>query len=314
MLWHIMKYYAHWGHDDFLIALGYKGEYIKRYFVEYSSLSPDLTISFADGMVQRHENGSSMEDWTIRLIDTGIQSTNQDFYGRAKNAVSFVTTETTLEDTHGHGTHVSGTIGSWTYGVAKRVNLFGVKTLDANGTGYFSWIIAGVNYAASHVRPGKTVINLSLGGNFSAALNDTLQAAYNAGAVVVVASGNQAVDACTVSPGGSPAVVSVGALDSTDTAAPYSNFGPCVTLYAPGTHITSLGLTSGTAANPVVMSGTSMASPHAAGVAALWMADWDYTPATLYNDLRVFAAQGLVKNAPPGSPNRTLYSWGDYKF
>jgi glucose-1-phosphate cytidylyltransferase len=74
MLWHIMKYYAYWGHKDFLIALGYKGEYIKRYFVEYSSLSPDLTISFADGMVQRHENGSSMEDWTVRLIDTGIYS------------------------------------------------------------------------------------------------------------------------------------------------------------------------------------------------------------------------------------------------
>ena len=74
MLWHIMKYYAHWGHKDFLVALGYKGEYIKRYFVEYSSLSPDLTISFADGMVQRHENGSSMEDWTVRLIDTGIYS------------------------------------------------------------------------------------------------------------------------------------------------------------------------------------------------------------------------------------------------
>jgi glucose-1-phosphate cytidylyltransferase len=74
MLWHIMKYYAHWGHKDFVIALGYKGEYIKRYFVEYSSLSPDLTISFADGMVQRHENGSSMEDWTVRLIDTGIYS------------------------------------------------------------------------------------------------------------------------------------------------------------------------------------------------------------------------------------------------
>jgi len=74
MLWHIMKYYAHWGHEDFLIALGYKGEYIKRYFVEYSSLSADLTVSFADGMVQRHENGSSMEDWTVRLIDTGIYS------------------------------------------------------------------------------------------------------------------------------------------------------------------------------------------------------------------------------------------------
>jgi glucose-1-phosphate cytidylyltransferase len=74
MLWHIMKYYAYWGHKDFVIALGYKGEYIKRYFVEYSSLSPDLTISFADGMVQRHENGSSMEDWTVRLIDTGIYS------------------------------------------------------------------------------------------------------------------------------------------------------------------------------------------------------------------------------------------------
>src|ERR1700749_623593 len=74
MLWHIMKYYAHWGHKDFIIALGYKGEYIKRYFVEYSNLSPDLTVSFADGSVQRHENGSSMEDWTVRLIDTNIYS------------------------------------------------------------------------------------------------------------------------------------------------------------------------------------------------------------------------------------------------
>jgi len=249
----------------------------------------------------------------VWVVDTGIQSSNTDFYGRAQNNISFVTTETTLEDTHGHGTFVAGTIGSWTYGIAKRVNLFGVKTLDATGTGYFSWIIAGVNHVAGYIRPGKTVINLSLGGQKSAALDAALQAASNQGAAVIVAAGNDAQDACTFSPGGTSGIISVGATDSSDTVAPYSNYGSCVSLYAPGTSVQSLGLT-GSATPAATMSGTSMAAPHVAGVAALWLADWSYTPASLYVDLKRYAASGKLKGVQNGSPNLFLYSWGDYQY
>jgi subtilisin family serine protease len=212
-------------------------------------------------------------------------------------------------DGNGHGTHVAGTIGSTTYGVAKEVNLYAIKVLDDTGNGRNSDVIAGIDMVIRAAKPGQTVINMSLGGGQSVALNSAVNAAYSAGVVVVVAAGNNGADACMFSPAGAADAFSVGATDASDTVATYSNQGRCVSLFAPGTAITSLWIGSNGAINTI--SGTSMASPHVAGIAALFMAQKQYTSAgAVYADLKSAATTGVLKHVRSGTANRLAYNGG----
>ncbi|HET7462350.1 MAG TPA: S8 family serine peptidase [Longimicrobium sp.] len=243
------------------------------------------------------------------ILDTGILASHTQFYnGRA--TVGYDALGGNGQDCNGHGTHVAGTVGGTTYGVAKNVSLVAVRVLDCSGSGTWSGVIAGMDWVtANRVKPA--VANMSLGGAANQAVDDAVNRMYNAGVTVVVAAGNNNADACTTSPARAPNAVTVGATTSTDARAVWgtlgSNWGTCVDLFAPGDNITSAWYTSTTATNTI--SGTSMASPHVAGVAALYLqANTAATPATVASAIINNATLGKVTNAGTGSPNRLLYS------
>jgi len=206
------------------------------------------------------------------IIDTGVYIEHQDFAGRARFGFK-ATPSWSDTDRNGHGTHVASTVGGKDYGVARHSELVGVKVLGDNGSGTTAGVIAGVDYSIansnSHGRP--SVINMSLGGGYSAALNGAVDAAVDNNIVTVVAAGNSNADACNASPASADEVVSVGSTDvgvsETDVRSYFSNFGPCVDVFAPGSDITAAWIGTPTAIRTI--SGTSMASPHVCGVAAL---------------------------------------------
>ncbi|KAJ3575553.1 hypothetical protein NPX13_g3991 [Xylaria arbuscula] len=210
---------------------------------------------------------------TAYVVDTGILTTHEEFQGRA--TLEFNAIEGSPDtDENGHGSHVSGTIGGATFGVAKNVQLVGVKVLDADGGGTNADVLDGLNFVESDAQEkgvtGKAVMNMSLGGGFSQAINNAIEAIAAAGVVPVVAAGNEAQDAANTSPASSPNAITVGALDAlTDERADFSNFGDVVDIYAPGVDVLSVGITSDSAEE--TLSGTSMASPHVAGLAAYLM-------------------------------------------
>ncbi len=215
------------------------------------------------------------------IIDTGIWTLHPDFGGRADNVYDALTLDLVAigEDCNGHGTHVAGTVGGATYGVAKGVSLHGVRVLGCAGVGFTSDVIAGVDWVtANHQSPA--VANMSLGGGSSAALNTAVTNLWNSGVFLAVAAGNDNADACNSSPAGASGVFTVAASEKTDAKASYSNWGTCVEAYAPGSAITSdwlLGLT-------MTLSGTSMATPHVTGAAALYKATFGDAPsATVSN-------------------------------
>ncbi len=209
---------------------------------------------------------------TAYVVDTGILMAHREFGGRAVGGFDVVRGGKAL-DCNGHGTHVAGTLGGATYGVAKQVRLVAVRVLDCDGEGTTVGVIAGIDWLTGHHRPGQpAVANLSLGGGTSQALDDAVRRAIADGVTVAVASGNgdvlgSGVDACGESPGRVAEALTVGATDSADARASFSNYGRCVDLYAPGVDITSSWNTGPT--DFAVVSGTSMSSPHVAGVAAL---------------------------------------------
>ena len=234
------------------------------------------------------------------IIDTGIWTMTADFGGRANNVYDAFAANG--EDCNGHGTHVSGTIGGATYGVAKGVSLHGVRVLSCSGVGLTSQIIAGIDWVRQNaVHPA--VANMSLGGGVSTALNDATTNLWNAGVFVAVAAGNDNADACQASPASATGAFTVAASEKTDTKASYSNWGTCVEAYAPGSAIKSdylLGTTSS-------LSGTSMASPHVAGVAVLYKATFgDASSATVSNWIISNATAGVITGNPGGTPNRLL--------
>ena len=245
---------------------------------------------------------------TAYVVDTGVLASHTDFGGRVAAGWSAVTDGLGSSDCNGHGTHVAGSVAGSTYGVAKAATVVPVRVLDCNGSGYNSDVVAGLDWvAANHAAGTPAVANLSLGGGASTAVDAAIQAVINDGVTAVVAAGNSAVDACTSSPARVPAAVTVAASDSADRQASFSNFGSCVDLYAPGVGITSAYYTSATAT--ASMSGTSMASPHVAGAAALLLSQTPaLTPAQVAAALASNATAGVVTGATSGTPNRLLFA------
>jgi uncharacterized protein (TIGR03437 family) len=252
-------------------------------------------------------NGSGVHAY---IVDTGILTTHSDLGGRASVGFDAIGDGRNGIDCNGHGTHVSGTVGGNTYGVAKGVSLVAVRVLDCSGSGTNSGVIAGVNWVATNaIKPA--VANMSLGGGVSQALDDAVTGAVNAGVTFCVAAGNgdqfgNPQDACTTSPARAPAAITVSATDSTDTKASWANYGTCVDIFAPGVSITSDWYSSTTATNTI--SGTSMATPHTAGVAALYLSsNTTATPAAVASALINNSTANVVISPGTGSPNRLLY-------
>jgi subtilisin family serine protease len=235
------------------------------------------------------------------IIDTGIWTLHADFGGRANNVYDAF--GATGEDCHGHGTHVAGTVGGTTYGLAKGASLHGVRVLSCAGLGLTSQIIAGIDWVRQNaVKPA--VANMSLGGGLSTALNDATTNLWSSGVFVAVAAGNDNVDACTASPASASGAFTAAASTKTDAKASYSNWGNCVEAYAPGSAIVSdfLGGTT------MSLSGTSMASPHFAGVAVLYKATFgDQPSATVSSWIVSNATNGVITGNPGGTPNKLLY-------
>ena len=238
------------------------------------------------------------------VIDTGILTAHTQFGGRAANV--FDAFGGNGQDCNGHGTHVSGTIGGSTYGVAKSVNLRGVRVLNCSGSGSNSGVIAGVDFVrTNHSNPA--VANMSLGGGASSALDTAVNNLSNSGVAIAVAAGNSNTNACNSSPARAANAITVGATTTTDARASFSNFGTCLDIFAPGQGILSAYATSTTAT--ATLSGTSMASPHVAGVAALYkQVNPSASSTTVRNAIVNGATTNVVTNPGTGSPNRLLYS------
>jgi serine protease len=240
------------------------------------------------------------------IIDTGIRSTHGDFAGRVASGFTSIADGNGTNDCNGHGTHVAGTVGGTTYGVAKGVTLYPVRVLNCQGSGSTSGVIAGIDWVtANHVSPA--VANMSLGGGASTALDDAVRNSVAAGVTYAVAAGNSNANACSSSPSRVSQALTVGSSTSSDARSSFSNFGTCVDLFAPGSSITSAWHTSDTATNAI--SGTSMASPHVAGAAALYLSvNPTAAPAAVHAAIVDNASVNKLSSIGTGSPNRLLYS------
>ncbi|MBW5482565.1 S8 family peptidase [Streptomyces bambusae] len=246
---------------------------------------------------------------TVYVLDTGINTFHREFGGRARTGANAVLLEGAA-DCNGHGTHVAGSIGGATYGVAKEVRLVGVKVATCRGSARLSAILRGLDWTVKDAQAHRTlpaVANMSLGGDRSPSMDRAVRRAVRAGITVTVAAGNDGGDACAGSPAAVPDALTVGATDRLDRRAAYSNHGPCVDLFAPGSRITSawMGLPTATG----TMSGTSMAAPHVAGVAALVLAAHPgATPAQVGRAVLGAALPGKVTGVPATTPNLLLHS------
>ncbi|MDA3558488.1 S8 family peptidase [Acinetobacter sp. AOR15_HL] len=241
---------------------------------------------------------------TAYIVDTGILSSHQQFSGRVLSGYTAISDGNGTTDCNGHGTHVAGTVGGSTYGVAKNVNLVPIRILGCDGSGASSNVIAGLDWI---LKNGKkpAVVNMSLGGDASTSLDSAVENLFDNGYVMVVAAGNSNTDACSASPARVSKALTVAATDNTDTRASYSNYGSCVDIFAPGSQINSSWIGSNTATK--VLNGTSMATPHVAGVVAeMLQSTPTATPQTISTNLLNQASSNVVKN-PSGSPNRLLY-------
>ncbi|WP_246081552.1 S8 family peptidase [Nocardioides litoris] len=239
------------------------------------------------------------------VIDTGINASHQEFSGRVASGYTAINDGRGTTDCNGHGTHVAGTVGGTRYGVAKGTTLVPVRVLGCNGSGSNSGVIAGMDWVASTAsRPA--VANMSLGGGADSATDAAVARMTNAGVTVVVAAGNENQNACNASPARAASAITVASSTSSDARSSFSNYGSCVDIFAPGSSITSAWIGSSTATNTI--SGTSMASPHVAGVAALYLqGNPSASPSTVTNALLGNATTNVVSGAN-GSPNRLLFT------
>ncbi|WP_299036948.1 S8 family peptidase [uncultured Pseudokineococcus sp.] len=245
--------------------------------------------------------GTTASGVTAYVIDTGIATAHPDFGGRASNVYDALGGNG--QDCNGHGTHVAGTVGGATHGVAKGVRLRGLRVLGCDGSGSTSGIIAAVDWVrANAAKPA--VANMSLGGGYSAALNRAVDSLAASGVSVAVAAGNENQDACGVSPASAAGALTVAASDKADARASFSNYGSCAEIYAPGVDITSTWLSGGTR----TISGTSMASPHVAGAMALVKARYGDLPSSEVSATLVQGATtGVISRNVGSTPNRLLF-------
>ncbi|MFG3514899.1 S8 family peptidase [Streptomyces bobili] len=241
---------------------------------------------------------------TVYVIDTGVRITHRDFGGRASYGWDFVGGDRGAGDGNGHGTHVAGTVAGTSAGVAKRAKVVSVRVLDGAGAGTTARVIAGIDWVTRHARK-PAVANLSLGGPYSAQLDAAVRASIRSGVTYTVAAGNEGRAAALYSPADVREAITVGATDRRDVRLAYSNHGSALDLFAPGVSIVSTAHTSDT--GRATWSGTSMAAPHAAGVAALYLATRPRaTPAQVQRALVAGATNGKVSGRGPGSPDRLL--------
>ncbi len=264
---------------------------------------PDLG---SPGTYTYSKTGSTVDAY---IFDTGVRSDHVEFIGRIRTGYSAIPAELTSEDLNGHGTHVAGTVGGTVYGVAKGVSIIPVKVLDATGSGTFDGVIAGLDWAVGNHTTKPAVGNMSLGGGASTALDDAVRRCVADGIVMAVAAGNDNRDVNNALLPTSPArvreAITVGSTTSTDARSSFSNYGSVVDIFAPGSAILSASYlsTTGTA----TLSGTSMASPHVAGAAALFL---EYapgsTPSQVEAGLKQFAAVGRITGLPTGTANNLL--------
>ncbi|MFI6242423.1 S8 family peptidase [Micromonospora sp. NPDC050795] len=239
------------------------------------------------------------------IIDTGIRFSHNDFGGRATSGYDAVDGGS-ADDCNGHGTHVAGTVGGSAYGVAKAVQLVGVRVLNCSGSGTNAGVIGGVDWVtANAIKPA--VANMSLGGGANSSLDNAVRNSIASGVTYGLAAGNDSgANACNTSPARTTEAITVGSTTSTDARSSFSNVGTCLDIFAPGSSITSAWYTSNTATNTI--SGTSMATPHVVGAAALVAsANPSWTPAQVRNQLVANATPNVVSNPGSGSPNLLLY-------
>jgi len=268
-------------------------------------VSEKKTYASGDSYLYPKTAGTGVD---VYVIDTGVDGTHPDFEGRASTVKSFVANEPAT-DGHGHGTHCAGTIGSKTYGIAKKAHVYGVKVLNSQGSGTYADVVAGIDFVGTETDKNTnriTIASMSLGGPKSQAVDDAIGNATKKRVFFAVAAGNNyKQDACTLSPAGAPAAFAVGAIDNTDSIADFSNAGKCVKIFAPGVAITSTWKGNGTN----TISGTSMATPHVAGVAALILGgNLKLSVSGLANALKTKGISGAVKGLDGNTVNLMLYN------
>ena len=244
----------------------------------------------------------------VYVVDTGVMSTHQQLSGRVRSGHAGIADGRGTEDCNGHGTHVAGTAAGTTLGVAPGASVVAVRVLDCAGSGSVSGVVAGIDWAINDHTTRPAVMNLSIGAPESTALENAVDRAFADGITVVAAAGNSNVDACTTSPAGNKvSALTVGATTISDVRASYSNFGDCLDMFAPGSSITSAGISSATAV--ATMSGTSMAAPHVAGAAARYLSSVPAaSPSAVMAALTGDTTPNAVTNAGTLSPNRLLYA------
>ncbi|MGA1213188.1 MAG: S8 family peptidase, partial [Solirubrobacterales bacterium] len=258
-----------------------------------------------NGRITTSNDGTGV---TAYVVDTGIRPDHTQFESRvAARGFTAFSDEDGWNDCQGHGTHVAGTVAGKDYGVAPEAELVSVRVLGCNGSGSYSGVIAGIDWVAADHQAGQpAVANLSLGGGYSSTMNAAIQRAVNDGVTVAVAAGNDNSDACSASPASAPAAITVGATTSTDSRSSFSNYGTCLDVFAPGSGILSSTMTSTT--STASWSGTSMASPHVAGAAALLLSgEPSLTPAEVTDRISSSSTTGVVTGPGIGSLNRLLY-------
>ncbi|MEU7577456.1 S8 family peptidase [Streptomyces sp. NPDC041068] len=243
---------------------------------------------------------------TAYVIDTGVRITHSEISGRAVNGYDAVDGDNTAQDGNGHGTHVATTIAGKTYGVAKKAKIVAVRVLDNNGSGTTAGVVAGIDWVTgNHAAGAPAVANMSLGGGASTALDNAVKNSIADGVTYAVAAGNSNTNAGNTSPARVPAAITVGATSNTDARASFSNYGSVLDIFAPGVNIKAGWNTGDTATNTI--SGTSMATPHVAGAAAIYLAGHtSATPAQVSSALVNGATPNVVTSPGSGSPNKLL--------
>ncbi|MBU7596470.1 S8 family peptidase [Streptomyces sp. P38-E01] len=317
---------AHGGDVEKVYSAAFRGFSVSATEAQAKKLAADPNVAYveADGVARISGTQPSPPSWgldrvdgaadssytypnegagvTAYVLDTGIDMTHPDFGGRATSGYDFIDNDADASDCQGHGTHVAGTVGGASFGVAKGVNLVSVRVLDCGGSGQWSQVIAGIDWVAQNAS-GPSIGNMSLGGGANDSVDAAVQGAIDAGVQMAVAAGNNNSDACSSSPARVPAAVTLGSTDQGDGRSSFSNYGTCVDLFAPGGQINSTANGGGSQ----IMSGTSMASPHAAGAGAIYLsANPSATPQQVADALAGNAQSGVVGNPGAGSPNLLL--------